>query len=164
MDSLLITLSLLALGAPAITVASYGTWLSVYDIRHHRLPNKHVLAMTLIVLAFEIFLCLAASQWSPFISALRVALTLLAIYGTLFLISRGQLGMGDVKYSVPTGLALGFYSPHGAINCVTLTFVLAGIVSLIGMLTKRLTRESRMAFGPYMTIATVAIIAISAPN
>lgn len=164
MDTFIVTVSLVIYAIPAVLMLGYGGWLSAYDIRTHRLPNRHVAILSTVVLSSELLISGTTGDWHRSISATQTSLATLAFYAVLYLISKRQIGMGDVKYAVPTGLVLGFYNPDAWLTCIFLTFALAGSVSLFGMATKRLTRSTRIAFGPYMTISTLVLVVSNAVN
>jgi leader peptidase (prepilin peptidase)/N-methyltransferase len=164
MAALTIASSLFILSLPAVILLCYGGWLSAYDIRTHRLPNKHVLMMTLLVFVTESVICWAVGEWSRLFDAFKTCAFITLFYFGLYVLSRRQLGMGDVKYAIPTGLVLGFYGPQAWLVCILFTFALAGLTALVGMLVGRLTRSSRMAFGPYMTFSTLILVLFSSLN
>ena len=156
---------------PAAILAGYGGWISLIDFRTHRLPNRHVLQLTLLIVISELLISSFAGQWDTMLSAVIVALLLVGAYVVLYLLSRGGLGMGDVKFALPNGLVLGYYSSSSestnleiALQCVLFTFVLAGIVAGIGIAIGKLSRNSRIAFGPYMTATTLTLVVFSSLN
>jgi leader peptidase (prepilin peptidase)/N-methyltransferase len=79
----------------------------------------------------------------------------------LYLISQGSLGMGDVKFAFPLGLCVGWYSADFWLLAIFTSFLLAGLVAVIGLLTKRMTRKSRIAFGPYMFVGTIIVCGLA---
>ncbi len=164
METLIVAISVLLFSTPLLLLLGYGGWLSYNDIRTHRLPNKHVATFTLLVLGSEIAISWFTDEWDPFLAAIKTATANSSVYAALYVISRRQIGMGDVKYSVPTGLVLGYYNAQAWLICIFVTFVLAGLIALAGMATGRLSRTSRLAFGPYMTIATLALVVIHSVN
>jgi leader peptidase (prepilin peptidase)/N-methyltransferase len=98
--------------------------------------------------------------WQPekLQAALLTALATTVTYILLYLISRGSLGMGDVKFSFPLGLTVGWYAPSDWLLTILLTFVLAGLVSITEVILKRKTLKSRFAFGPYMYLTSILVI------
>ena len=164
MSFLIVAIPVAVFALPGLLLAGYGGWLSVFDLRTHRLPNHHVALLTALEIAIMSVICVVTGQWSPFWSALRTGLYASMFFLVIYLVSRRQLGMGDVKYAFPSGLVVGFYAPTAWLMWIFTSFLLAGLVSLIGMLIGKLHRTSRIAFGPYMTLASLAIVLIHAVN
>jgi leader peptidase (prepilin peptidase)/N-methyltransferase len=90
-----------------------------------------------------------------------VAVGTSAIYLILFALSRGALGMGDVKFAFPLGLTIGWYVPDMWLMAIFSSFLCAGVVALIGIAAKRITRNSPIAFGPFMFLGSLFVIAFS---
>jgi leader peptidase (prepilin peptidase)/N-methyltransferase len=84
-----------------------------------------------------------------------------AIYLILLVLSRGSLGMGDVKFAFPLGLTVGWFAPDLWLMAVFTSFLLAGGVAVIGLAAKRIERTSHIAFGPYMFLGSFFICAFS---
>ncbi len=139
---------------PLLILIALGGKLAVVDYQTHRLPNRLVAWLTVTQVAALIYL------WQPekLQAALLTALATTVTYGLLFLISRGSLGMGDVKFSFPLGLTVGWYAPSDWLLTILLTFVLAGLVSITEIVLKRKTLKSRFAFGPYMCLTSILVI------
>ena len=143
---------------PLLILFVLGGKLAIIDYQTHRLPNRIVGWLTVAQLAAIGYLGL--EQPDKFRIALVTAIATLVTYSFLFLISRGALGMGDVKFSVPLGLTIGWYAPSDWLLTVLLTFVLAGLVSIIDIVIGRKTWKSKFAFGPYMYLTAILVIAI----
>ena len=147
---------------PLLILLCYGTWLSLIDICTHRLPNKLVAGMTVLLTMIQITLAFTNSQRDRLSLALLTALATTLAYLFLYAVSRGSMGMGDVKFAFPLGLVVGWYSPGQWLMAMFLTFALAGVVALIGIAMRRTTWKSQLALGPYMFLAAVIVCAI--PN
>jgi leader peptidase (prepilin peptidase)/N-methyltransferase len=144
---------------PLLVFIGFGTRLSAIDLRVHRLPNHLVgwfaltQSATLIALNLDDFIQLKIP--------LLVATGTTATYLILFVISRGSLGMGDVKCAFPIGLTIGWYAPELWLLAIFTSFLIAGVVAVIGLAAKRITRNSPIAFGPYMFLGSLFAIAFS---
>ena len=140
-----------------IPLAYFGARLSIIDFKSHRLPNQLVGWFT----ATEIFIMgitgWMASDFARLLTALGIAATTMISYVLLYLVSRGSLGMGDVKFAFPLGLCVGWYSANQWLVAIFISFLIAGLVAVIGLVTKRITRKSRLAFGPYMFLGTFLV-------
>ena len=139
---------------PLVILLLFGLSLSIIDIRSHRLPNQVVAAMTLISLSVQAVIALTQSQLDRLIAALATALVTTLVYLLLCICSRGSMGMGDVKFAFPLGLAIGWYNPEQWLPAIFITFCLAGLVALTGIALKRTSWKSALALGPYMFIAS----------
>ena len=95
-----------------ITLAYFGARLSIVDFKSHRLPNQLVGWFT----ATQIFIMgitgWMASDFARLLTVLGVAAATMISYVLLYLLSRGSLGMGDVKFAFPLGLCVGWYSAN----------------------------------------------------
>ena len=146
---------------PLVVLLLFGLWLSIIDIRSHRLPNKVVAAMTLVSISIQVLIALTQSQLDRLIAALTTALVTTLVYFLLYVCSRGSMGMGDVKFAFPLGLAIGWYNPEQWLPAIFITFCLAGLVALTGIALKRTSWKSALALGPYMFIASGFVCLIS---
>jgi leader peptidase (prepilin peptidase)/N-methyltransferase len=144
---------------PLLVLVGFGARLSAIDLKEHRLPNQLVAWFTAIQLAALIALSLEGINKLK--TPLLVAIGTTAIYLILFILSRGALGMGDVKFAFPLGLTIGWYVPDMWLMAIFSSFLCAGVVALIGLAAKRITRNSPIAFGPYMFLGSLFVIAFS---
>ena len=146
---------------PLVVLLLFGLWLSIIDIRSHRLPNKAVTAMTLVSISVQALIALTQSQLDRLIAALATALVTTLVYLLLYVCSRGSMGMGDVKFAFPLGLAIGWYNPEQWLPAIFITFCLAGLVAITGIALKRTSWKSALALGPYMFVASGFVCLIS---
>jgi leader peptidase (prepilin peptidase)/N-methyltransferase len=144
---------------PLLVLVGFGARLSAIDLKENRLPNQLVAWFTAIQLATLIALSLDGVNELKV--ALLVAVGTTAIYLILFILSRGALGMGDVKFAFPLGLTVGWYDPEFWLMAIFSSFLCAGVVALIGIAAKLITRNSPIAFGPYMFLGSLFVIAFS---
>lgn len=146
---------------PMIPLVYFGIRLSIIDLKTHRLPNQLVGWFVLIENAILVAFSLSTDDLFQLITALGVAVATTTIYLLLYLLSRGSLGMGDVKFAFPLGLCIGWYSADLWLLAIFVSFLLAGLVAFIGLATKRMTRKSRLAFGPYMFLGTSMVCGLA---
>ena len=92
---------------------------------------------------------------------LTTGLKTMGTYLIVYVASRGQFGMGDVKFGFPLGCLMGYYAPNLWLTSIVASFLLAAAVAAIGLATGRINRHSRIAFGPYMALATVVLCTFS---
>lgn len=129
---------------------AWAVALSVVDIRQHRLPNAMVAVCFLGCLAIASLGTVALGEWSLLIRALGASLVAVAAFAVAHVI--GGMGMGDVKYAAVTGLALGTIGWSAVWWGHFLGFLVAGVVVVIGWLTRSVHRQTRIPFGPFMAL------------
>jgi leader peptidase (prepilin peptidase)/N-methyltransferase len=144
-----------------IPLAYFGIRLSIIDFKTHRLPNHLVGWFTAIEILIIGVTSWFTSDWTRLAAALGTALITIFAYLLFYLASRGSLGMGDVKFAFPLGLCVGWYSANHWLVAIFVSFLLAGLVAVIGLITKRMNRKSRLAFGPYMFLGTLIVCGLA---
>ena len=97
---------------PMIPLAYFGIRLSIIDFKAHRLPNRLVGWFAVIEVFLLGFLSWDAEDLARLMTALGVGVASTTAYLLLYFLSRGALGMGDVKFAFPLGLCVGWYSAN----------------------------------------------------
>ncbi len=149
----------LGFGRPA-TVASFVLWLiylvvlaalAVYDARWKRLPDAALLvlgALALVDAGLRVSLHGPLTLGGYAGHALLGAAVLGGAYAVPHLLSRGRwVGAGDVKLAAFVGIVLGW---EQGLLAAALANVLAAAVALAGLVTGRLVRGDRLAYGPFL--------------
>lgn len=159
-------LLLLNLGIVSVSVV-----ILVYDLRHTIIPDKLVLYLFAISLAYSLWNPLTNTVVLPscemLLGIILGALIPLVFFGGLWYVSRGRwMGLGDAKLAVPLGLILGI---HGSISMLLLAFWVGAIVSVSLLvfqkilqkvhkdhflfLGRHLTMKSEVPFAPFLICA-----------
>lgn len=128
--------------------------LFIYDVRHYLLPDRVVWPLTAV--GAGIFICRAyMGEWTMAQTGVELLLGMIpvaGVYGILYAISGGKwIGFGDVKLGLFIGLVLGW---QGAFLALLLANVLGCVWIIPAMLMGRIGRETRIAFGPFLIVAT----------
>lgn len=129
------------------------------DTKEKRIPNRWLLylcGLRLLLFGAESFL-----YPSAIVENLKFTLSGGAVCGVLLLlaciISRQQIGMGDVKLFAVIGLYLG----TGVTYCVLLaSLILAAVYTGVKLLRKKIGKKDEIAFGPFIMIGTLLITAL----
>ncbi|MYW02266.1 hypothetical protein GT354_29140 [Streptomyces sp. SID3343] len=136
-------------------LAVAGVVLAVVDVRTLRLPDP-VLLVTLFtgmtLLGME---SLALGDFAPYRRALFGGATLAGYHLCLATLSRGSLGMGDVKLAGVVGLHLTWLGWGVLFTGVLLAFVLAGLAAGVLVLAGRAGRGTRLPFGPWLLLGAL---------
>ena len=150
----------------------FGLWLIaivimaglfVYDMRWYLLPTKLtnlLIVMGVLYAAVSLYLL---PSWGVVFSLLGAVFIMSGIYAILYYYSRWRygeentwIGFGDVHLGL--GLALFLFDWRLAAAALFLANLLGTIIVIPGMLTKKLTRKSRVPFGPLLIISTVIVV------
>jgi leader peptidase (prepilin peptidase)/N-methyltransferase len=67
----------------------------------------------------------------------------------------GALGFGDVTLATMMGMMLGF---HRIFFALVLGILLAGLWSLLGLLSGKMSRRAHFAYGPFLAVAGIVTI------
>jgi len=136
---------------PALVVAATaGAALWVIDARTHRLPDALTYPTTAVVAALLALAALAGGTWDAALRALLGGLLLGGAYLLLHLVHRSGMGRGDVKLAALLGLVTAWYGWSTLVAAAVLPILLGGSVALALMASRRASRGTALAFGPYL--------------
>lgn len=132
--------------------------LTLIDLEHHRLPNSIVYPSIGVAAVLIVIVRLVGGSLDPVGSGIGM----LAFGGTFLLIalvSRGGMGIGDVKFAALIGLVIGAVDLPSVGVAAAAAIVLGGLTAAVA-LTRGATRHSAIPFGPML--ASGALIAVLA--
>ena len=136
-------------------ISTFGVVVAAVDLRHHRIPDAISFPVTLVTVGLCVLLAprLTPDGAGPsLVRALLAGLVVGALFGLPAIVAPGTMGWGDVKLSVPLGALLGLLSWDAVLTALVITFVLAGVVAALGLLSRRLAARSAIAFGPFLVV------------
>lgn len=141
-------------------LAAISIALALIDLDTRRLPNVIVLPGYPILLVLFAVATLCGAPVESLLRALVAGAALFAFYALLRAMRPGGMGGGDVKLAGVLGLALGWVGWGAVVVGAFAAFVVGGVVGIILMLTRRVSRKSAIPFGPWMLVgAWVGIFA-----
>jgi len=147
--------------APALAVAALaGVALFAIDVRTHRLPNALTYPTTAVVALLLLGAGLVSGDWDAVARSALGALALGVAYLLLHVINPGGLGFGDVKLAVLLGMVTAWFGWPVLWATALLPFLLGGLVAVVLLVTRRATRKTAIAFGPFMLAG--AVVALTA--
>jgi leader peptidase (prepilin peptidase) / N-methyltransferase len=148
-------------------VAMFVLWLAmlvglislvIYDLLWMVLPDKIIFSLMGVALAQAVIRVFVADK--PLIMLLGIILGALVgggIFYFIFQISKGKwMGGGDVKLGFLLGIVVA--SPAASFLLLFLAALSGTIVSLPLLLSHRLTKSSRIPFGPFLIFAAVVVV------
>ena len=120
--------------------------LAVTDVCSYRLPNDVILW----VCSLGGLYCAAGHmEWE--LSAAG-CLTGIALFGALFLLSRGGIGCGDIKLAGALGI---WFGVRGILQITVLAFIAAACIGSLLIVAGRKTKKDPIALGPYLCAGTI---------
>ncbi|MEP6563314.1 MAG: prepilin peptidase, partial [Nakamurella sp.] len=123
-----------------------GVGLGAVDIVHHRLPDSLTLPAIPISAALVIGTELAAPGTGNLLAAAGCAIVLTGIFWALAALAPQAMGFGDVKLIPSLALLTGYLSVATSVLALLLAFVLGAVAALLGLLFRRLSMTSAIAF------------------
>lgn len=124
--------------------------LAVTDLEHRLIPNVIILPAILVALVTGFW-----ADWMSWQAALLGGAVGLLFFGVAYALAnvlypgKTGLGMGDVTLATFIGLAVGFPS---AMTAIVLGILLGGLVSAILLVTRRVTLQTAIPYGPFLIL------------
>lgn len=138
---------------PAFASLTWATmFFSLVDLDTHSVPTVH--SRTATVVSFV--LLAGTSPWTGASPANMVAGAVVATVATKMveILSRGDLGSGDVALAPLVGLHAGWTAWSGALSALAVAFLLSGIVAAVGVVSGRLRGRSHIPLAPFLFAGT----------
>ena len=120
--------------------------LTVTDARSYRLPNDVILWVCSLG---GLYCAVGHVEWK--LSAAGCVAGI-ALFGGLFLLSRGGIGCGDIKLAAALGIWFGF---RGILQITALAFIAAACAGILLIVTGRKTKKDPIALGPYLCAGAI---------
>lgn len=136
--------------------------LFAYDLKWFLLPNKIIFPLIGVAAIAAILYVVMIGGWETVLSVAGAVVILSGLYLLLWLVSKGQwIGFGDVKL----GLALALLLANWELAFIALFAAnLIGCLLVIpGMLAGKITRTTRVPFGPLLIIGALVAFLFGAP-
>ena len=146
-----------------LTVLTYGVlvgagmWLSLIDIDTHLLPRRIVyrtIAIAMPLLVLSAFIDNTGSVSGMFIGGIAMWCML----RVLEVLSRGDLGGGDVGLGGLLGLYLGWISYEAILVGLFASFLVGGFFAVALLVTRKANRTTHFAFGPFLIVGTLIAV------
>jgi leader peptidase (prepilin peptidase)/N-methyltransferase len=142
----------LHLGISAVVVkylflAALLVAVSFIDLEYFLIPNSLVLAGVIFGAGVTFFVH-DVSLWSALLGAVSCSGFLLLVS----LVSRGGMGLGDVKLALVTGLFLGW--PLGPVGLL-IGICIGGLLGIVLLVTGIKGRKDPIPFGPFIALGTM---------
>jgi len=124
-------------------------WLSVVDIRSHRLPNR------------IIFPSYGVADPGGALRTVLAGASLWSFYLVLRLVYPAGMGLGDVKLAFLLGLYLGHLGWMQLLYGTMAAFLLGGLWGAALILSRRGSGKTRIPFGPFMLSGALGVMLLA---
>lgn len=122
---------------------------TVSDLTYRKVPNQLLIFFSPIFLVYRVFYPL--TPWWDSLLGAGVAFALLLL---IFFLSKGGMGMGDVKYYSLFGFIFGLWQ---FLLLLLLSTIYGVIIGVIKMRVKGTGRKTKLAFAPFIGLAAVTV-------
>jgi len=143
-----------------VNTSLFAIVLAVIDFKSKILPNKYVLALA----ATSIVLISVASKFNieVIVRSIYISILIFVAYLAMYFFSKKTFGLGDVKYSFALSLPATFlFGINQTINMHVSAFILGGIIALLLLISKKVSKNHAIAFGPFMSVSYFLFLVLS---
>jgi leader peptidase (prepilin peptidase)/N-methyltransferase len=143
-----------------INTSLFALVLAIIDYKSKILPNKYVLALAVT----SIVLISVASKFNieVIVRSIYVSILIFLAYLAMYFLSKKTFGLGDVKYSFALSLPATFlFGINQTINMHVSAFILGGIIALVLLISKKVSKNHAIAFGPFMSVSYFLFLVLS---
>ena len=143
-----------------VNTSVFALVLAIIDFKSRILPNKYVLALSITSI---ILIGLSSDfNFEMIIKSIYISFIIFVVYLFMFFLSKRTFGLGDVKYSFALSLpAVFLFGINQTINMHVSAFILGGIVALVLLISKKVSKNHAIAFGPFMSVSYFLFLVLS---
>lgn len=138
----------------ALLAAVWGA-AAVIDLQTYHLPDVLTLGSYPAFLLLMLPAAVTEGSWGALGRATLMGLGTALVLFIVAFINPAGFGLGDVKLGLSTGAALGWLGVMEAVAGLLAAFMLMAVVGAVALATKRLGRNSDVAFGPFMIVGVL---------
>lgn len=143
-----------------LLLAWAGVALFWIDLDVHRLPEGLTLPVIPLLLVLLTVASATTGDWSALLRAAICGAAGWLVYAVLAFVVPGGLGLGDATLGGLVAIPLGYLGWGVPVLGFCVAYLVAGAVALVGLVTRRLSLRSHIAFGPFIVVgALVALLA-----
>jgi leader peptidase (prepilin peptidase)/N-methyltransferase len=143
-----------------VNTSLFALVLAIIDYKSKILPNKYVLSLAVTSIVF----ISAASRFNieTIFKSIYMSTLIFLAYLAMYFFSKKTFGLGDVKYSFALSLPATFlFGINQTINMHVSAFILGGIIALVLLISKKVSKNHAIAFGPFMSVSYFLFLVLS---
>lgn len=134
----------------ALVITSLAVIVIVTDLSTYLIPNRILLFFLPWFILFRLIIPVDP-WWSPIAGAV-IGFSLILV---IIVASKGGMGAGDMKYFGVLGIAFGY---QGILLVFLIATFFGALINLILLVLGKVTRKSKIPFGPYISLATLTVL------
>lgn len=133
----------------------------VWDLKYLIIPDQLIVTGLILTFCYYLILWMGVGvklDFVPmtFLDSLAGAMIVSGFFAALFYISSGRwIGGGDVKIGFWLGFLVGWKMTY---FLLLIAYVLGGIVAILLIINKSREMKSKIAFGPFLVVATMVVL------
>jgi leader peptidase (prepilin peptidase)/N-methyltransferase len=143
-----------------VNTSLFAIVLAVIDFKSKILPNKYVFALAIT----SIVLISVESKFNieVIVKSIYISILIFVAYLAMYFFSKKTFGLGDVKYSFALSLPATFlFGINQTINMHVSAFIIGGIIALALLISKKVSKNHAIAFGPFMSVSYFLFLVLS---
>lgn len=138
-------------------VSFMGLRLSIIDIDTHTIPQRLLLPSVGILLVGA-FVVSVVSADVHIIEVIVGGGAMWLVMRIVEALSRGDLGHADVSFACFLGIFLGVFGVALIPTALIISFVAAGLVALVMVVTRRMSMKTHLPFGPFLFFGAIVVV------
>ena len=141
---------------PAFLLLGWAGMASAWiDLDVRRLPDGLTFPVAVALVVLLGAAAAVTGEWELFGRAVACGAAAWVIFVATAVVVPGGLGLGDATLAGLVALPLGFLGWDRPVIAIVVAYVAAGVVGLAGLATRRLSRRSYLAFGPFILLGAL---------
>lgn len=150
--------------AASALFATVGVVLAVIDVRTMRLPDVLTLPLAPLMVGLVVADGAVSGQWERFATASWCALAVAGLFGLLWVVYPGGMGLGDVKLAPSVGFVAGLFGAGACAAGLFVAFVIAAVVGVVAKVRAgRAAGPVKVPFGPFLILGPLCAATIGEP-
>jgi leader peptidase (prepilin peptidase)/N-methyltransferase len=137
--------------------------ISAIDFKHMRIPSPLVYASVALGVPLLVLASAGTHHWSALLSAVIGGAAAFAAFFVLFYAVPRGIGFGDVRLAGLCGGFLGWIGYREVLAGFLLSFLVAGVPATLLLALRKVKRETKIPFGPFLATGTVIAVLFGPP-
>ena len=125
------------------------------DAKSRKIPNKAIAVIAVVEIIGFSLVAIRSDAWDNWFRSMIVAAIAFCVALVLYVVSRGGLGEGDVKFAPIVWMPLGWLGWGSAFGGYLVAALVAAIWALVAAISQRKVRNVAIPFGPALALGAI---------